>query len=89
MTQHTYGKLKLMTLTQRTSPKGNQYMLGILNGLSVIVFPGEDNEWGKTWDVYLQKRQPSQKPTQGHDQRRPSGRSQAAADLFQRPLDRR
>jgi hypothetical protein len=61
-----------------------------LNGLSVIAFPGEPNEWGEVWDIYLQERQPQpQKASQDNGQRRPSRRSQAAADLFQRPLDRR
>jgi hypothetical protein len=53
MTIATHGKLKLMTLTQRTSSKGNVYMMEILNGLSVIAFRGEDNEWGETWDIYI------------------------------------
>jgi|tagenome__1003787_1003787.scaffolds.fasta_scaffold19676724_2 hypothetical protein len=89
MTIATHGKLKLMTLTQRTSSKGNVYMMGILNGLSVIAFPGEPNEWGDTWDIYIQERpQKPQGGAQGHGQQRPSPRSQAAADLFNRPLDR-
>src|SRR4051794_28390657 len=73
VTQHTHGKLLLMTLTQRTSSKGNPYMVGILNGLSVIGFRGEDNEWGETWNVYLQERQPQPQMTaQDSGQRRPS-----------------
>jgi hypothetical protein len=89
MTVHTYGKLKLLTLTQRTSSKGTEYLMGILNGLSVVAFRGEDNQWGQNWDVYIQERQQPQRDAQGTGQQRPSRRSQAAADLFQRPLDRR
>ena len=89
MTIQTHGKLKLLTLTQRTSSKGSQYMMGILNGLSVVAFPGEPNEWGPTWDVYIQERQQPQNASQARGQQRPGPRSQAAADLFQRPLDRR
>jgi hypothetical protein len=86
MTVVTTGKLLLMTLTQRVSSKGNEYMQGILGGLNVVAFRGEPSEWGETWNVYLQERAP--KPVQGHGQQRPSARSQAAADLFNRPLDR-
>lgn len=88
---HQQAKLKIMTLTERTSGRGNIYLQGILNGLSVIAFRGEPNQWGETWDVYLAER--SQKAVQASGQqsgeRHPSKRSQAAADLFQRPLDRR
>lgn len=88
MTIATHGsKLKLMTLTERTSSKGTRYFTGILGGLSVIGFHTGQNEWGETWDVFLQERQ--QKAQQGHGQQRPSRTEQAAADLFQRPLDRR
>ena len=88
MSQHTYCKLKLLTLTQRTSSKGTEYLMGILNGLSVIAFRGEPNEWGQTWDVYIQERQQPQMGAKDTGEQRPGRRSQAAADLFQRPLDR-
>jgi hypothetical protein len=84
---HQHGKLKIMTLTERRSAKGNTYLQGVLNGLSVIAFRGETTEWGPTWDVYVSERQ--QKPTQGNGKPRPSQRAQDAVDLFQRPLDRR
>lgn len=86
----THGKLKLMTLTQRTSGRGTTYLMGILNGLSVVAFPGEDNEWGPTWEVFIQERQqkPQQRGTEPFGAQRPSRRDQQAMDLFQRPLDR-
>lgn len=81
MTVHTHGKLLLMTLTERTSSRGTQYLQGILNGLSVVAFQGEPNQWGPTWNVFISERQqPQQQPP-----RKPSA---AALDLFQRPLDR-
>jgi hypothetical protein len=88
MTTVTTGKLLLMTLTQRVSGKGNEYMQGILGGLNVIAFKGEPTEWGQTWNVYLQERAPKPVQSHGHGQQHPSPRSQAAADLFNRPLDR-
>jgi hypothetical protein len=90
MTITTTGKLKLLTLTQRTSAKGTPYLQGILNGLAVVAFRGETTEWGPTWDIYVQERQ--QKPVQQPQhlgKQRPSKRDQDAVDLFQRPLDRR
>jgi hypothetical protein len=66
--------------------KSNTYMMGILNGLSVIAFPGEDNDWGPTWDIYVQER--PQKAIQSGKPQRPR-RDQERVDLFQRPLDRR
>jgi hypothetical protein len=86
MTIATHGKLKLMQLTERVSSKGTRYFTGLLGGLNVIAFSAGENEWGEVWDVFLQERAP--KPVQGHGQQRPSPRSQAAADLFNRPLDR-
>jgi hypothetical protein len=86
MTTHTYGKLKLLTLTERTSGRGTVYLQGILNGLSVVAFRGEETQWGPTWDVFVSERQ--QKPPQSCGQQRPSQRDQQAVDLFQRPLDR-
>jgi hypothetical protein len=85
------GKLKLMTLTQRRSAKGTEYLTGVLGNVSVVAFKGKATEWGETWDLFLSERQ--QKPPQASGQqsgeRHPSRRSQAAVDLFQRPLDRR
>ena len=57
MTVVTHGKLKLMQLTERTSAKGTRYLTGILGRLSVIGFHTDQNEWGETWDVFLQERQ--------------------------------
>ena len=54
----------------------------ILNGLSVVAFRGEETQWGPTWDVFVSERQQTSQQTQ----RKPS---QAALDLFQKPLDRR
>jgi hypothetical protein len=83
----TTTKIKLLTLTQRVSGKGTIYLQGVLGGLSVVGFKGKETEWGETWDLFISERQ--QKPQQGHGQQHPSPRSQAAADLFNRPLDRR
>ena len=89
MTVHTHGKLLLMTLTERTSARGTVYLQGILNGLAVVAFQGEPNQWGPTWNVFVQDRQ--QRPqahAQHSGQQRPSRVDQDAVDLFQRPLQR-
>jgi hypothetical protein len=43
MTQHTYGKLKLMSLTIKKSSKGTDYLQGYLGNLSVVAFRGKPN----------------------------------------------
>jgi hypothetical protein len=85
MTQHTYGKLKLMSLTIKRSSKGTDYLQGYLGNLSVIAFRGKPNQWGETWDIFLQEKQPQQgqKPRSDYRQRP----SQEAIELFQRALD--
>jgi hypothetical protein len=82
-------KLKLLTLTQRRSAKGTEYLQGILGGLSVVGFKGKTTEWGETWDLFISERpQKSPAPTQHSGQQRPSRVDQDAVDLFQRPLQR-
>jgi hypothetical protein len=95
MSQHTHGKLKIMTLTVKRSAKGTEYLSGYLNNLSVIAFKGEPTEWGETWDVFVQERQPKgqqagkfQRQDQRSDQRRDLDMERAAVDMFNRPLDR-
>jgi hypothetical protein len=93
--QHTYGKLKLMSLTIKHSQKGTEYLQGFLGNLSVIAFKGEPNQWGETWDIFLQERQPQQGQKKADSQPRSDYRqerdrvSKDAMELFQRPLDRR
>lgn len=85
--QQTRHKTKLMTLTCRRSAKGVEYLYGFLGETEVIAFKGDPNAWGDTWNLFIQERAP--KAPQGHGTPRHSQRDQAAADLFQRPLDRR
>jgi hypothetical protein len=83
-------KIKLMTLTQRQSSKGTSYLYGFLGDTEVIAFKGSGNQWGETWDIYIQERsqKAQQKPAEHFGQQRPSKRDQDALDLFQRPLQR-
>lgn len=55
----SYGKprVHLMTLSVRTSGKGNTYLAGWLGKASVVAFAGEPDKFGNpTWDVFLAER---------------------------------
>jgi hypothetical protein len=61
------NRVLLMTLSCRTSAKGNSYLAGWLGKASVVAFAGEPDKFGNpTWDVFLAepepKREAAQKP---------------------------
>ena len=53
----------LLTLSQRTSAKGNSYLSGYLGKTSVVGFPGEPDKFGnETWDLFVSPAPPRQQP---------------------------
>ncbi len=53
----------LVTLSQRTSAKGNSYLSGYLGKTSVVGFPGEPDKFGnETWDLFVSPAPPRQQP---------------------------
>ncbi len=57
-------KVLLMTLSQRTSGKGNAYLSGWLGKASVVAFPGEADKFGNaTWDLFVSPAPPRQQPS--------------------------
>lgn len=66
----SYGKARvhLMTLSVRTSGKGNTYLAGWLGKASVVAFAGEPDKFGnETWDVYVAAPEPRQDAPQPGD----------------------
>jgi hypothetical protein len=52
-------RILLLTLSERTSGKGNRYMSGWLGKASVVAFRGEDDRHGNpTWDLFVSEPQP-------------------------------
>ncbi len=55
----TNGRVLLMTLSQRTSARGNAYLSGWLGKAQVVGFAGEPDRFGNpTWDIYLTEPEP-------------------------------
>jgi hypothetical protein len=53
------NRVLLMTLSVRTSAKGNVYLAGWLGRASVVAFSGEPDKFGnETWDVFLAEPEP-------------------------------
>jgi hypothetical protein len=53
------SKVLLLTLSERTSARGNRYMRGWLGRASVVAFQGEKDEAGNaTWDIYVSTPEP-------------------------------
>jgi hypothetical protein len=67
-------RVLLLTLSQRTSAKGNSYLSGYLGKTSVVGFPGEPDKFGnETWDLFVSPAPPRQqspavavRPSAGH-----------------------
>ena len=52
-------KVLLLTLTQKTSAKGNVYLSGWLGKARVVGFRGEDDDQGHpVWNVYVSEPEP-------------------------------
>jgi hypothetical protein len=52
----TTTEVKLLTLTQRRSARGTEYLQDGLGGLSVVGFRGKPTEWGETWELFVSER---------------------------------
>jgi hypothetical protein len=61
----TGNRVLLMTLSCRTSAKGNAYLAGWLGKASVVAFAGEPDKFGNpTWDVFLAEPEPKRDSVQ-------------------------
>ena len=50
------ARVPLMTLSRRTSTKGNEYLSGWLGKAAVVAFPGSPDKFGNpTWDVFVRQ----------------------------------
>jgi hypothetical protein len=55
----TGPRVLLLTLSERTSGKGNRYLSGWLGKASVVAFAGEPDRHGNpTWDLFVSEPQP-------------------------------
>jgi hypothetical protein len=87
----TGNRVLLMTLSCRTSAKGNSYLAGWLGKASVVAFAGEPDKFGNpTWDVFLAepepKREAAQRPSASPPERdAPPPALPAASDGGARP----
>ncbi len=53
------ARVLLLSLSERTSAKGNRYLSGWLGKASVVAFPGEPDKFGnETWDVFVSTPEP-------------------------------
>src|SRR4051812_31465081 len=61
-------RVLLLTLSERTSGKGNAYLSGWLGKASVVAFRGEPDKHGnETWDLFVATPEP--RPEAGREQR--------------------
>src|SRR3954471_11421427 len=87
-------RVLLLTLSERTSGRGNRYLSGWLGKASVVAFAGEPDKHGNpVWDVFVSTPEPraeqqQSKPEAGQvrsEQRPQSPRSGDAAKPSARP----
>src|SRR3954452_24265329 len=68
-------RVLLLTLSERTSGRGNRYLSGWLGKASVVAFAGEPDKHGNpTWDLFVSEPQPSaeggpERPQAGQERR--------------------
>ena len=81
-------RVLLLTLSERTSGKGNRYLSGWLGKASVVAFAGEPDRHGNpTWDLFVSEPQPRPEAGQARPERRPGARTrrpEAAAERQRR-----
>ena len=71
----------LVTLSQRTSAKGNSYLSGWLGKTNVVGFPGEPDKFGnETWDLFVTPAQPRPGTGQEPPRQRPVPAQRGAWD---------
>ena len=71
-------RVLLLTLSERTSGKGNRYLSGWLGKASVVAFAGEPDKHGNpTWDLFVSEPQPRAEAGQERPQARPERRPQS------------
>ena len=59
-------RVLLLTLSERTSGKGNAYLSGWLGRASVVAFRGEDDKHGNpTWDLFVSTPEPRAEDRKG------------------------
>ena len=71
-------RVLLLTLSERTSGRGNRYLSGWLGKASVVAFRGEDDKHGNpTWDLFVSTPEPKPEAGQERPQARPERRPQS------------
>lgn len=53
MSFYQASKVLLLSLSERTSAKGNTYLSGWLGKAKVVGFRGEDDHGNPTWNIYV------------------------------------
>lgn len=87
----TGPRVLLMTLSERTSARGNAYLAGWLGKASVVAFRGDPDKFGNpTWSVYVSEPEPRDDAGDRQQQSRPPARpsparQHAAARRYQAP----
>jgi hypothetical protein len=79
------SKVLVMTLWQRTSERGNEYLSGFLGKARVIGFRGEPTADGTpTWDLYVQpgKEQDERGGSGQHESRSPTSSSRTGVQSW-------
>ena len=68
-------RVLLLTLSERTSGRGNRYMSGWLGRASVVAFPADEpDKWGNpVWNVYVSEPEPRAEAGQERDPARRPG----------------
>src|SRR3954452_20518127 len=80
----TGPRVLLLTLSERTSGRGNRYLSGWLGKASVVAFPGEDDRHGNpTWDVFVSTPEP--RAESGQTQARDAGGDGWRGSQYRRP----
>jgi hypothetical protein len=82
------NRVLLLTLSERTSAKGNAYLSGWLGKASVVAFRGEDDKHGNpTWDLFVSTPEPRAEAGQERDPARRPGarRPEAEQEVELRP----
>jgi len=83
MSYQRQPRVKLCTLSIRTSSKGNDYLSGYLGKAKVIGFRGEPDKYGSdTWDIFVSEPEPRQ---DAHDAASPAPRAPAPPGAPPRP----
>ena len=73
-------RVLLLTLSERTSGRGNRYLSGWLGKASVVAFAGEPDKHGNpTWDLFVSEPQPRAEQQQSKPKARQGGPAKPSA----------